>query len=403
MLQLLIALSPVVLGQQSEAQAFVVTTAAPKSVRGRVERVGDGWAVAIRTDGPEPVAVPKGDLVGLRRADRPLPAWPRGPVVVLANGDHIGATVTGGNDRVVRVAPRLPGRGNPADWSFPLTSLAAVWVTAPPAETPADPAAYPWAEGSNRRDAVLLRNGDVLRGTVEEFTDAPAVRVKVGTAVSTVPLDQVAAVAFDPASARVRKPKGPFARAVLADGSRVSLAAAKTDGTTLTGSTPSGTAVELPVVQLVALDVFQGKAVYLSDLKPKKAAAEGFNGLAWPWVADRSVKGHPLRVGADTFDKGLGTHPATTLTYDLGGKYRRFEAVVGLDPATGRRGVADVRVLIDGKAVPAGGLKGLTAATSPVAVAADVTGAKELTLVVEFGPGGDVQADVNWGNARLVE
>jgi hypothetical protein len=32
-----------------------------------------------------------------------------------------------------------------------------------------------------------------------------------------------------------------------------------------------------------------------------------------------------------------------------------------------------------------------------------VAGTKELTLMVDFGPAGDVQADVNWGMARLVE
>lgn len=400
MLPLLLALSPVGLAQPPQP-VFAVTAAGTASSRGRIESLGDGWAVTLQADGTGPVAVPKAELVGLRRTDRSLPAWPRGPVVVLANGDRIAGTVTAGNDKMIRFAPRFPDRGA-TDWSFPLTSLAAVWVTPPPPDTPVEPAAYPWAAGPNRRDAVLLRNGDVVRGTVEEFTEAPAVRVKVGAATTTVPLTQLAAIAFDPALARVRKPRGPFARAVLADGSRVSLATAKGDGVVWAGTTLTATLVELPVSQVVALDVFQGKAVYLSDLKPKSAVSKGYGGLAWPWAADRSVKSHPLRVGADTFDKGLGTHPRTTLTYDLGGKYRRFEAVVGLDPATGRRGAADVRVRVDGKEVPLDGLKGLTAA-SPAVVSVDVTGAKELTLAIDFGPAGDVQADVNWGTARLIE
>ena len=154
---------------------------------------------------------------------------------------------------------------------------------------------------------------------------------------------------------------------------------------------------------MVALDVLQGKATYLSDLKPRKATAEGYNGVAWPWAADRTVKGNPLRLGAQTFDKGLGTHPRTTLVYDLGGKYRRFEALVGLDPVTGRRGAAEVRVLVDGKRGAWSRATGLTAGTDRDAVAVDVTKAKELTLVVDYGPGGDVQADVNWADARLIE
>jgi hypothetical protein len=403
MLTLALALLPVATAQPTVPPQFVAHTTDPAPLRGRLTALKAGWAVTLA----EPDAtVAAGNLVSLRRDGWPLPAWPREPLIVLANGDRVRGTATGGDTRALRFVP-WPGDGaRPAEWSVPLSALAAVWVTPPPADTPPDPTAYPWAGGPRRRDAVLLRNGDVVRGTVEGFAaDPPTVRIKTTAdpAATSLPLARVAAVAFDPTLARVRKPKGPYARLVTADGSRVSLASATADGTTLKGTTLFGAAVELPLADVVALDVLQGQAVYLSDLKPKKATAEGYNGLAWPWAADRSVKGNPLRLGGQTFDKGLGTHPRTTLVYDLGGKYRRFEALVGLDPVTGRRGVADVRVLVDGKEVRVEGLVGLAAGTSPRAVSADVTGAKELTLVVDYGPAGDVQTDVNWGDARLVE
>jgi hypothetical protein len=379
---------------------FVVRTTDPTPVIGRLDAIGAGWAVTLA----DPAGtVPAGRLVSIRRDGLPLPPRPRGPMIVLANGDRARGEVVGGDTRLVRFVPTQPGNAKPAVWSVPLTALAAVWVTTPPADTPANPASYAWANGPRRRDAVLLRNGDVLRGTVEGFAaDPPAVRIKVqgDPAATGVPLSRVAAVAFDPALARVRKPKGPYARLVTVDGSRLSLGAATADTTTLTGTTTFGTAVVVPLSELAALDVLQGKATYLSDLKPRAATTEGFNGVAWPWVADRSVKGKPLRLGEQTFDKGLGTHPRTTLSYDLAGKYRRFEAVVGLDPVTGRRGAAVVRVLVDGRdtlTVP------LTAGAAPSTVVADVTGAKALMLVVDYGPGGDVQDDVNWGDARLIE
>lgn len=324
-------------------------------------------------------------------------------MLALTNGDRVRGAVTGGDTRVVRFVPDSRADAKAEPWSVPLAALAAVWVTPPPADTPPDPAAYPWADGPRRRDAVLLRNGDVLRGTVEGFAaDPPAVRVKVAgePAANTIALSRVAAIAFDPALARARRPKGPYARLVTADGSRLSLATATADANTLKGTTPFGAAVELPLTDVAALDVLQGKATYLSDLKPKKATAEGFNGVAWPWAADRTVKNNPLRLGPQTFDKGLGTHPRTTLVYDLDGKYRRFEAVVGLDPLTGRRGAAEVRVLVDGRdALTAT----VTAGADPRPVAVDVAKAKEMTLVVDYGPGGDVQDDVNWGDARLIE
>jgi hypothetical protein len=324
-------------------------------------------------------------------------------MIVLANGDRVRGQATGGNTRAVLFAPTPRGDAKPQPWSVPLTALAAVWVTPPPADTPPSPADYPWAGAPRRRDAVLLRNGDVLRGTVEGFAaDPPAVRVKAtgDPAATVLPLARVAAVAFDPSLARIRKPKGPYARIVTADGSRLSLAAATADANTLKGTTTFGTAVEFPMADVIALDVLQGKATYLSDLKPKKATTEAFNGVAWPWAADRTVKGNQLRLGPQTFDKGLGTHPRTALVYDLGGKYRRFEAVVGLDPVTGRRGVAEVRVLVDGRDALT---TTLTAGMDPIPVAVVVAKAKELTLMVDYGPGGDVQDDVNWGDARLIE
>jgi hypothetical protein len=386
--------------QPPAPQRFVAHTTDPTPLRGRLTALGAGWAVTLAD--PD-ASVSAGNLVSLRREGRPLPAWPREPMIVLANGDRVRGTATGGDTRALRFTPWPRDGANPEPWSVPLTALAAVWVAPPPADTPPDPAAYPWADGPRRRDAVLLRNGDVTRGTVEGFAaEPPAVRIKPAgdQAAAGLPLGRVAVIAFDPTLARVRKPKGPFARLVTADGSRLSLASATADGTTLKGTTLFGAAVELPLADVVALDVLQGKAVYLSDLKPKKATVDGYNGVAWPWAADRTVKGNPLRLGDQTFDKGLGTHTRTTLVYDLGGKYRRFEAVVGLDPVTGRRGAADIRVLLDGKEARA---EALTAGTPPRAVSADVTKVKELMLVVDYGPGGDVQDDVNWCDARLVE
>jgi hypothetical protein len=379
---------------------FVAQSADPAPRRGWLARLGADWSASL----VDPVAIiPAGDLVSLRQADRPLPAWPRGPMLIFNNGDRVRGTVTGGDTRNVRFKPELSG-AKAAEWTVPLSALAAVWVVAPPGDAPFDPAAYPWADTPRRRDAVRFRNGDVVRGTVQGFAADPVeVRVKATEpAPVSLPLASVSAVSFDPGLARVRKPKGAFARLVAANGSRLSLASASSDGATLKGTTLFGAAVELPLADVAALDVLQGKATYLSDLKPRRAKAEPFNGVAWPWRNDRSVRGNPLRLGGQTYDKGLGTHPRTTLTYDLGGKYRRFEAVIGLDSATGRRGAAEVRVLVDGKDVPLDGSPRSAVGAVPRSISISVAGAKQLTLVVDFGPGGDVQDDVNWGDARLV-
>ena len=192
---------------------------------------------------------------------------------------------------------------------------------------------------------------------------------------SDVARADLAAVGFNPRFARARKPKGPYAHLVLTDGTRLDVTELAVQKNTLVAKAVCGPEVVVPLSKLVSLDVFQGPAVYLSDLKPKKAETTGFLGDGWAWAADRTVRGHPLRLltkdGETACDKGLGTHPKTVLTYDLGGKYTRFEALVGLDAATGKRGRADVRVLLDGKEVALPDLKALAAGPA-VAVKVDV-------------------------------
>lgn len=366
-----------------------------------------GKLVALSPDGAE-LQTPAGkqvvrDWVALRRPNLARPAPPRGPALLTTTGDRVSGRLLGGDAQALRFRPSFAS----AEWSVPLSSAAVVWLGTPPADTPTDPAGYPWLGDNRRRDALLFRNGDALRGTLGGFTREAGVTFtpEVGEA-RTVPLDRLAAVAFNPSLARTRRPKGPYYHLVLRDGTRLDAATATVAGEALKVKTLFGAAAEVPLADVVAVDLYQGKATHLADLKPKKVEQAGFLGTAWPWAANRTVRGEPLRVvtplGTETFDRGLGTHPRTVLTYDLGGKYRRFEALVGLDAVSGARGRADVRIRVDGRERPLPELRAL-AAGSAVAVKEDVSGAKELTLVIDFGSGGGVQADVNWAEARVVD
>lgn len=388
----------------AEPPRFVATRAADgEPVAGPLAKIGPAFTVTL-TGSP---ALAPDDLLTLARADQPRPSYPAGPQVVLANGDRFAGTVAGGSGTALTLKAST---GNGQAVTLPLTGVVAVWITAPPADLPPDVARYPWLEAGKKRDVLLLRNGDAIRGRLEAVAaDGAGLRFKPDGEATAKPyeLATVAALVLDPTLARVKTPKGPFARVTTADGSRISFASLLADESVVTGTTVTGAKVSLPLAELIAVDIRQGKAVELADLKPATVKEEGFNGVAWPWVANRSVRGNPLRLatprGVEVFDSGLGVHSRSVLTYPLGGKYKRFEAVVGLDAATGRKGAVDVRVLVDGKEAKLDGLTGLTAAVGAKAIRVDVTKAKELTLVVDFGPGGDVQDDVNWANARLVE
>ena len=193
---------------------------------------------------------------------------------------------------------------------------------------------------------------------------------------------------------------------VLADGSRLTVDALVGKGGTLGIGSVTGFTAFIPETAMISLTVLGGKATYLADLKPKQTKSEPYLGVAWPPIANRSVKGNPLRLDSKldihTYDRGLGTHAKTTLEYDLSDQYRRFEAVVGIDATTGKLGRVPVQILVDGKQQPIEGVAELRAELGPIAIAIDVSKAKTLTLIVDFGPLGDANADVNWCDARLI-
>lgn len=395
MVPLVLALA---LSAPPEAPEFTVTGTGADTPVGKLTAfsLASGTQVAT-SDGPKAV---KG-LVSLRQLSVPRPALPDGAHLVTAAGDRVPGALVGGDAKSLRFQHAT---GND-EWVLALDVVAAVWLRPPPADMPTDPAKYPWLTGTPTRDVLLYRNGDAARGALTALTDTGVKFTPDSGTAREVPFTDLAAIGFNPRFVRPRKPKGPYANLVLTDGTRLAAVEVELKTGTLVCKAVCGPKVEFPLAKLVSLEVLQGPATYLSDLKPVKAETVGFLGAGWAWTADRTVRGQPLRLlqgdTENTFDKGLGTHPKTVLTYDLAGKYTRFETLVGLDPRTGKRGRADVRVRVDGKEVPLPELKALGAGNA-VPVAVDVRKAKELVLVIDFGPTGDVQADVNWGAARLV-
>jgi hypothetical protein len=279
--------------------------------------------------------------------------------------------------------------------------VSVVWLTAPEGTVDPDQRRRRFAAAGRARDVVLLRNGDAVEGVLAGLERDQAVRIEVEKKAVAVPFDKVAAVATE--SVSTARPKGTFGRLILADGARLSLASAEcSDGKTLRGTTLFGAAVRVPLDQVAALDLHQGRAVYLSDLKPSRYEYTPYLDEQHSYVADGSASGGELALGGGVHDKGVGMHAASRLSYDLAGRYRRFEALVGLDDRTGRGGRVRVRVLVDGKERDVGAPKELTWRDGPLPVRVDVAGAKELTLVAECGARGHVEAEVDWADARLI-
>jgi hypothetical protein len=392
-----------------EAARFVLHTAAGKDQAGVLKQIGAGWKVLL-LEGDEFARGSGEDLISLRREKTRLPARPSGEHLILANGDALPGEI------VELVGENLSFKANTgavAEVKVPLSAVSVLWLAAPDGTEFPDKFRRELTAGKRARDTVYLRNGDVVEGVIANL-DRKRVQVEVNNKDVTIEFAKVAAVALNTDLARLTPPKGPHGRVVLANGGRLTLASARCDGTTLTGKTVFGADLKVPVSELVALTIHGGAAIYLSDLKPAKEEATPFLDVSWPTVADASVVKRDLRLGGSTYDKGLGMR-ASRITYALGGEYRRFEARVGLDERSPSDvpTAAHVRVLVDGKAQNLGPAAELTRIGVARPLSIDVTGARELTLIVEFAGTvaegkflprvGAVPGHVDWVEARVVK
>jgi hypothetical protein len=346
--------------------------------------------------------------LSLRRDRIPLPPHPSGKQIVFANGDRLPLADA---KRLRLVDNRLqfhaanPLRAQPDVLSPPLPAVALVWLGGPDGAEEPERLLRKLLASRPRKDVVVLKDGERVEGSVVALDSDDGCRVQVGKRRVDLAWAQIAAIAFNSDLLYAKIPDRPHYHLVLTNGTRLGLDKARVDkgSNQLQGTTLFGAAVEVALTEIVTVDVRGGTATYLSDLKPLKYEHTPFAGTSWPLVQDGSVSGDSLRLAGSTFDKGLGLHSECRVSYDLGGKYRWFEAQVGLDPQKGQGGRVRLRVLVDGKERDLGWNKELTGADGVLVLRLDVSKAREMVLEVLFGTRGDVQAHVNWAEARLLD
>jgi len=377
---------------------FTLRLADGTVVAGPIEQIDDNWS--IRLVGDKPVRATGLQAIELRREKASPPPGPRNEHVILANGDRLPGTVrelTG--DRLLIRA----NLGKEADLNIPLSAVSAIWVVAPESEDNADKGRRRLAALKRSRDTASLRNGDIVEGTLNAINPKSRdVQIESAKKDVTIPFSKIAVIALNSELVRPLQPKGVRARLVLQSGCRLTLDSARAGHGVLTGKTGYGVEVTIPLDQILAIDWLGGCATYLSDLKPRSYLRSVWGGVSWPYVNDASVMETDLRFGGELFDKGLGMHTSSRLTYTIGSDDAWFEARVGLDDGVGREGHARIQVLLNGKPQKLAWDGYLTWKKGPRDIRLPVSGAKELTLVSDFGDYGDVQGCVDWANARII-
>jgi hypothetical protein len=160
-----------------------------------------------------------------------------------------------------------------------------------------------------------------------------------------------------------------------------------------------GQDVNLPASGIQEVRFRGGKVTYLSDLSPSKVEEAPFFGHRLPWRRDVNLQGEPLKINGRTYERGLAVHSRCVLTYDLNGRFSKFESLVGFDDAARTLGRVDCRVFADGKELYAN--RDLRADGPPAKLVLPVAGAEQLRLHVDFGADQDTGDRVIWADARL--
>jgi hypothetical protein len=251
---------------------------------------------------------------------------------------------------------------------------------------------------------LVLFNGDELSGEIVTMSDS-AVKIRTAAGETSIAKEKIAAIALDPSLAAKPDTKQPRVWVGFKDGSRVIASAIAVDAGQVKLTTAALPRLAVPATKLVAIQPLDGRAIYLSDLKPAGYQHIPFLDLKWPYRNDRNVLGTQLRAGGRLYLKGLGMHSAARLTYDLDKPFRALAADVAIDDQTAGHGSALFRVYIDdgsGKWQLRYESPIVRGGAAPVPLSVDLASAKRLSLLVDFADHGDEQAHADWLNARLL-
>jgi len=396
-LNLAIIVLPLVAAAQP---SFEVETSTGKVELGRVVQFSAEGKLLL--DGDRVI----GDsIVLLRRVSTANPGFPACPRLELHNGDCLAGEIHRLADAILLVRPRsFRVDGEAQLLRLPLSAVSRYWQNDPDGMT--RDVRRTVASKERPRDLAVLDNGDIVAGTLLEWSGTNhSLVMQSGNDQRSIKQPQLAALAFSTATSRVRKPTGTVYRLTLTDGSRWTLSGIDWKDQRIRGTDLFRNSIVIEAEQLVFLDVINGKAQSLLDVKPAQVVDDSIEMDATS-ASFRPVTGlQPLQLktgmGISHYDDGITTMGEARIDYALEPDASRFECTVGLDPVRGARGHVRLAVLLDGKPLPID-RPTMTLADGVKHLNLKVEGAKLLSLVVEAADGGTAGDCVNWCRPRLI-
>lgn len=188
------------------------------------------------------------------------------------------------------------------------------------------------------------------------------------------------------------------------------------NGNQLDVTTAAGAKAKLQLDKIAAVVYPQLGAVFLTDLEPTSieikplvastVLADSLKRLNAPRI-DQSFDGEPIMIasskqpkGHQSFKRGLAIQSRTEMVYRLAGKYQRFMGTAGLALGSPSQAEVELRLYSDDREIFR---QAIREKEEPITVDVDISKARRLKLVVDYGANVDIGNRLHLGDARLVK
>ena len=263
-------------------------------------------------------------------------------------------------------------------------------------------------------DLLVVRRQslDYLKGVVLGITK-DTIQFEYSGNTIPVPMSKVAGVIF--ASVEGEVPAARL-RLMTQDGGLWALQDAKLNGDTMFVTTLSGVETKLPLSDVLSIDYPQLGAVFLSDLEPSSVSVKPFFGSATLSKAIESLSaprfdvafdGGPIRLSSEAsvdgwqeFKRGVAIQSRSEIVYRLAGQYQRFKAMTGIAYGSPSQADVELKVYADEREIYAKPIRG---GEEPMPIDVDVSRARRLRLVVDYGKHANIGDRLHLGDARLLK
>jgi hypothetical protein len=257
-----------------------------------------------------------------------------------------------------------------------------------------------------RQDVATLSNGDTVAGV---FTGSADLKITIqgDNGPVNLSLDNIKRIAFAPTGAVAAADDARSFRIRLTDGSTLTVAdvSLENEQVKITLKGKNATMVTLPMTGVLGIEQTNGPISWLSSHTPvENIQTPYFSGArTWPAKFDVAVDGSSMCVNGHTYDRGIGVHAYSRLTFNIDPKWAAFRTQYAIDSHRDepmRYADVTVRIKLDEKVVCEE--KHVREGVLSKQVLLDLKGAKTLTLECDYGDAGDTQAHLDWLQPALL-